>query len=234
MSRLSLPIFLVALLCPLAAAAATYDLARDFDVQSNPSDVWSYGGYTGRGDMASFQVFTTLVRDFDGAAGLNGYLGGTYYSILQNQLGSNVVMLHPDEDGGEAVVRFTAPSTASYLFSGFFYGMASAGSQTTTDVHLMFGPGFDLGSDILGYGDIWTFSVALSLTAGAAVDFVVGYGPDGAYDYDTTQLALAVTVRQSGPPVSPVTAPVPLPAPAAALGLALGALALVGRGCVKA
>jgi hypothetical protein len=193
------------------ARADIYDAAADFSATSNPNGVWSYGYSTTLG--GTFNLYTTH-GDFPNLNGTptgldswdkdNGFQppavlhNGTNAPIIINstalynpgQLG-----FHPGPNGENSVIRFTAPATTTYSLASSFTGIDEEG--TTTDVHV-FVNGVSIYSNLInGYGAVDTFSTSLSLNAGAHVDFIVGYGSNGNYNFDSTGLtATLVTVPE--------------------------------------
>ncbi len=96
------------------------------------------------------------------------------------------VSLHPGPNGEYSVVRWTAPATSDYRFSGNFAGIDG---QTTTDVHVMSGSKslFDGQINLGGHGKRAPFEGAVRLRKGEFLDFIVGYG-NGTYVFDSTGL----------------------------------------------
>jgi hypothetical protein len=129
-------------------------------------------------------VFTNalgMARWSDGST-----FGGVYYSYSGSiNDGGGTISLHPFVGGELAVLRYTAPSTGSYAFSGFF----ANGDNATSDVYLMLNGVTQTGGVINGPSSspvAFNYS-PLSLTAGDVVDFQVGAGGNG-YGFDTIHL----------------------------------------------
>ena len=115
----------------------------------------------------------------------------------------NVVNLHPASSGAEAVVRWTAPATATYTVDGFFEGVDFAG-PTTTDVHVLLNSSTSaelLSQTIHSYLDPVPIRFTLALSAGDTIDFVVGNGGNG-YSNDITALVVTISTTSGGTAVS--------------------------------
>lgn len=98
---------------------------------------------------------------------------------------------HPGPKGEYSVVRYVAPKSGEYKIAAVFSGIDQ---QTTTDVHVLQGgkPLFDSFIRLNGHGRSEAFDQTVSLKAGEALDFVVGYG-NGTYGYDSTGLNAVIT-----------------------------------------
>lgn len=211
------------------AAAATFDIENDFTIAANPSSPWSFGYYATLGDTSSFTLMPTADPTLFGHSGLEGWTVGNSHSMFQNtnpvttifftiSMDADEVALHPGVNGREAVLRFTAPSSDSYDILGAFSGVDFQGSFTTTDVSIYLNGLSIFSGDVLGFGDIEAFNITQALTAGDALDFAVGYGPDNNYFFDSTGLQLTISDQAAVVPLPPA-----LPAMAAAV-LAIGLL----------
>ena len=89
---------------------------------------------------------------------------------------------HPAPDGSYAVVRFTAPSSGSFVLNTVFEGREFLGTRpiTNTDVHVLL-DGVALyngGIDGFGPSSDQSFAATLNLSAGDRVDFSVRYSSD--------------------------------------------------------
>ena len=196
-----------------AANAFTYvdndDDARDFSVAVNPSPRWSYGSEPFRG--GAFTLFSGPGRNVQG---MDNWPANTLPIVGHNPTGGTVqqatnftpsgkLNLHPGSAGENAVVRWTAPSTASYRITGNFTGLDSS-YPTTTDVAILHNnnagaPLFT--GNVNSYNVPLTFSVDVNATAGDTVEFTVGYGTNGNFSGDATGLDALVTTL-TGPAVS--------------------------------
>jgi hypothetical protein len=105
---------------------------------------------------------------------------------------ANMLILHPSCTGTLSVVRWTAPTTGSFNVQGLFQGIDTR--NTTTDVHIRQNSSTALlDANINGYGNQSPFSFTRNMTAGETLDFIVGFGSNGSYDYDSTGLAVTIT-----------------------------------------
>jgi hypothetical protein len=102
-------------------------------------------------------------------------------------------------------VRWTAPSAGTYAIVVTFTGIDS--HPTSTDVHVLHNSSV-LFTDIINeYHMPHAFSTTRFGAAGDILDFIVGVGPNGTWDFDTT--ALDVTITQIIP-LTPLAAHVAL------------------------
>lgn len=216
-----------------SASAATFDLAADFDATVNGSGAWTYGGYTATDDASSFTAFTTALVSQFGATGLNGWFGGSgSYMILKNETAGDLspgtpvykagkVTFHPNIAGLQAVARWTAQAAGVYDIMGLFSASDLVGSTTTTDGSVFVNAASVFSGAVSGaQSQDAPFSFSQALTAGDTVDFVVGFGSDGSYLFDTTQVDATITMQ---------TAAIPLPAGLPLMLVGLGAFAIVRR-----
>ncbi len=218
-----------------AAAQHLYDASADFSTTSNPDPldggVWSYGqeaalggpfalySTTASSSNGQLQGWTTSTGSPDLADNTSGSvfsetLNGATITIQPNQLN-----LDPGPQGQYSVLRFTAPTTSTYSFSGDFNGADSR--PTTTDVHVLLN-GIAIangGINIDGSGNTASLtSSSLALTQGQTLDFVVGFGNND-YSYDTTGLYARVTNLSA-------------PVPEASTTVSFGLLLALGLGSV--
>jgi len=104
------------------------------------------------------------------------------------------VSLHPGPGGLYGVLRWTAPQAGECVVMAKFAGIAE---KATTDVHVLH-RGKSMFDDAINVRDRGNEAVCekkLSVQAGDAIDFVVGWG-NGNYGGDTT--ALTATIRLGG------------------------------------
>ena len=186
-----------------APARADFDAAADFSSSSNPNGVWSYGYSTTLG--GTFNLYTEN-GDFPNP---NGSLTGLDYwgqniglhnpAVIHNGTGSTILIngtatyqpgqlgLHPGPDGEDSIVRFTVSTAATYSLSSSFAGIDTVG--TTTDVYVLLNGASLFDGLINGFGANASYSQTLALASGDEVDFVVGYGTNHTYFFDSTGLA---------------------------------------------
>lgn len=194
------------------AGTSVWDAANDFSATSNPAGAWSYGWSQSRG--SGFELLPTLQTVNSGAIEFwTGSGDGTtepdvFYNdsdAVVNPAGTNPIPahslgFHPGPAGQNAIVRWTAPSSGTFDVNATFTGRDDVGG-TTTDVAVLLDGSTPLWSaSVNGYLDSHSFEQALSLTAGATVDFTVGYGSDGNYFYDSTGLDATISQADTRPP----------------------------------
>ena len=198
-------VFLTVLLASIGAtqAHAGYDAAADFSPTSNPNGVWSYGYSTTLG--GTFNLYTShgnFLNPDGTPTGLDSWnqnIGLGNPAVIHN--GTNAPLyvagsalylpgqlaFHPGPDGENSIIRFTAPTTATYALASSFVGLDDTG--TTSDVHVFLNEVPLFNGLINGYGAMDTFSTSLNLKAGDQVDFIVGYGTNHTYFADTTGIS---------------------------------------------
>lgn len=200
-----------------AAAQAQLNAGADFSIASNPNGAWSYGSRS-LADLLNTGTFAAY--GFSGSSGSINYWavtpGFSVPSVFKNASASptafaTVLMqaqqlaLHPGAAAEYSIVRFTAPSAGTYNVSTLFTGIDIVGSST--DVHVLVDGVSYFSGFVMGYADSVTFiNPALQLGAGSVLEFVVGAGPQGNYNYDSTSLDVAVDAV----PVNPVPEPASL------------------------
>ena len=222
---------LAALLCgglSATAQAASYDAAADFSSANGGSSVWSYGWDVS--DAAGDYTFTALdlydssnhpdtgyktwnasSHSYFGTPGMWVNLGsGTRYGVAVGQL-----TLHPAEDqhgfdnDNAAILRFTAPTAASYTVNAQFL----TGDVGQTDAWIVRNGSFASATALGTTSADPVYSATLSLAAGETVDFVVGHSTDNLWGDNT-------------PVIVTIQSPVPEPESGA---LMAGGLALLAR-----
>lgn len=223
------------LLCTLqvgAAQAATFSAAGDFNSITNPNGAWSYGSYATLDDPSSFAALTTPTANVFGL-GLSGYTGSGSFAVAKNETGAvldsgtptypvDSLILHPGTSGEQAVVRWTAPTAGTYAVTGGFYAadFDPVGNSTTVDGSVYRNAVEEFTGAVVGFtAPNALFALSLGVVAGDTIDFVVGYGSDLSWLYDSTELR--ATIEST---MSPVPVPAALPLFLAGL-LGLGVMA---------
>lgn len=196
-------ILLSAQLSLMPAWAGVYDAAADFSSTSNPNGVWSYGWEASTG--ATFILDTDHLDSGTISSWRGDIAGDGNPGVYRNDTGAAVslgtvvfppdtaLLFHPGPGGQNAVVRFTAPATGSYVVQAGFTGQDFVGG-TTTDVHVLDNNVSIFNGAVNGYGNFTGLSPdTLFLTAGDTIDFTVGYGNNGTFLYDSTRLDATIT-----------------------------------------
>jgi hypothetical protein len=179
-----------------------YDAVRDFSITSNPNGVWSYGWKTGQ---TPFTLYT--VTDTTSVPGMSAWLKSGSYpedpTLAHNDTQQTIcdltfcvppklLHLHPSINNEMSVIRWTAPSAGQFVIYGIVAGLDWAG-PTTTDLrvirddtqHLMI-------IKVDSYASPFTFHSTQTLAAGETIDFMVDYGSNHNYYYDSTGVEFAV------------------------------------------
>ncbi len=213
--------FFVALLLLAAPAvqAATYDLAADFSIASNPNGVWSYGYEPDGGGTFTPFLLTDTFSSSDAYGWhilANGY--GGIPAVWKNTDASwnfpaGSVMLHPYQySQAWSVARWTAPTAGTISISGMFGAGDTSGSMS---YYIILNNNFitPLLSDWSDSSDKSFSFTNVSVSLGETLDFIVGPGAGG-FLYGTTPLQATIESN-----------PVPLPGAVWLLGSGLGFLA---------
>ena len=189
-------------LASLPAVAAIYTASKDFQTTVNPGATWSYGYSVEGGAAYSFILFDKHVDDTatssaSGAWSMTNYnVAGAPVAWLNSAptsrygVGSGQVSLHPGPRPLKdfAILRFTAPQTASYKIAGQFF----AGDSGSMSARVLLNSGF---GDPLNYfavtNDSSTFNAGpVTLLAGQTIDFVVGNNGD--FSFGNTPVAVTI------------------------------------------
>jgi len=167
-------------LCFLEEAAA-YQATTDFSIAGNPNGTWSY--------LVSGSLLAVPQANCNSNLGIacwqNGLGPPNFAGILQNTTASpwnpGFLTLNPGafdvdpENNTNVTIRWTAPSTGSWAYSGFFSGLDTTSNVHTTSVVL--NSSTTLWTiPINGFGSGSSFSGTVSLNAGDTLDFVVATG----------------------------------------------------------
>jgi hypothetical protein len=199
---------MISLLLSQAATAQTpnlapdYDAVRDFSGQSNPNGVWSYGYSTAWG--APFKLNTVSCHPFQGASQWAESVCDQPAAIMHDDTGKKLchvtwcmpptyILSSPGPDGELSILRWTAPSSGRFLMQVTFEGMDYAG-PTSTFVHVLQNSKQSLlKAPITSYHWPGVFDPkAVRLVAEDTVDFIVDWGKDRSYDFDTTGIEVKI------------------------------------------
>ena len=165
--------------------------------------VWDYG-FSPQLTPSVVSLDTGATSDYFTDGNADGFYqapGVTLPTVLQNISGGNLptertitnwpntlLLLHPGPTGNNSVVQFIAPSTGTYTISGEFIAMDSG---ETTDSILS-----PTGATLFTTDSSKTaasFYLSESLTKGQTIDFVVGLGPQGQFNNDSTGFNAVIT-----------------------------------------
>lgn len=182
------------------ATAKTYDLEKDFSAERNPNGAWSYGWSDSRGsalnlDTQSYQgdwygsMKAWVAPNFEAAVYHIAY-GVTQINHPTVIIPAGTVSFHPGPRGENSVIRWTAPTSATYRIEGSFTGNDFA-FPTTTDVAILHGAAEIFSGAINSYRTPLFFSQVLQVNAGETIDFTVGFG-NGAYWGDSTGIEAVI------------------------------------------
>lgn len=160
-----------------------------FSSTDNPNGNWSYGFATRSG-----RAFTLLTSGSCGNL-LGWQLNGAEPWVLGNPTGStqdcgtgqdptDLLDMHPGQEGQYSVVRWTAPATGQFVIEGGFEGIDP--HPTTTDVHVLLNGIPIFSKEINSFMQPVRFKFTETLNAGDTVDFAVGYGADRNNGWDST------------------------------------------------
>ena len=184
-------------------SSADFDAVRDFSLNSNPTGVWSYGWETSaRGPL-------TLYPEASSAC-ITG-MGFWYASpkcypplVAHNDTDQQIcwatlcvppkyLILHPGPTGQMTVVRWTAPSDGLYGIRGKIEGLDYAGPTSTGFYAVMNSKVFLVRATIDSYKSPIIFHHRRRLLAGQTIDFVVDWGTNHNYGFDSTGVQFTVT-----------------------------------------
>ncbi|WP_392530202.1 hypothetical protein [Nostoc sp. C117] len=203
-----------------AVKAETFSAADDFSATNNPNGVWTYGYASDFQNTKPLGSNSFFVYNFpyqlcnidawsnssilNPSVSHNGTL--TPLSCSNMTFPPGQLAFHPGPNREYSFVRWTAPQTTqsiNYYINVTFTGLDP--HPTTTDVHIVhYGASLpSTGEQLFTYSingysrnSGKSFSQVLLISPGDIIDFVVGAGDDGTYDYDTTGLdAIISTVN---------------------------------------
>ena len=184
------------------ARAATYNAVDDFSIVSNPNGVWSY--------VSAGTLLSTSGHNFGG-----GTTGLDYWwtaegapnseavikNITRGPVSILTIVLPPtylglEAEGADADLRFTAPSTGTYSFSGNFLGIDT--NEQSHPVEILDNGSLIFSGNINTYGQTDAFGLSESLHTGDVLDFESLTGAN--YFYLSTGLAVTISTGQATAP----------------------------------
>lgn len=222
----------LSLMAALAAAQATvhastiYDAAADFSIASNPNGAWSYGYLDITG--TTFTPYATSTNAWHSPSATGeidawsqfSYDSGAYSVVGKNPTGvvqrenpggsifidPGAAFTHPGNSGEKGTFRLTIPAAGTVDISALF--TPADRDSGNRDVHVYINgvdqiPGsFVVGGFAGAHNTISDSQTAVTVTAGTIIDFSVGYGADGVYYNDATQLSASVTFTPAPEPAT--------------------------------
>jgi probable HAF family extracellular repeat protein len=158
-----------------------YEAANQFTTNSNPNGTWTYGYTTKLG--GSFTRYTISGNSAVGDGWYGYTLGNTPLLVSQSGLPvTQLLTFHPGPNDEQSVARWIAPSSGTFNFLGFFYGLDPADGSTVNVLKNNVAVYADI---VSAYGEEKDFSLSFSLRKGDKIDFVVatipGHAIGGAY-----------------------------------------------------
>lgn len=190
---------------PTTTIAAVYDLSDDWSNSQNPSCAWTLGYSTTQG--GTITPFNELFID----SGLERWdvLGAVDPNFTHNPTSGPITVgpsewqpgettFHPGPSNERTVARFTAPCDGRYVVSAFF--AANNPTPTTTDVHILVNGSEVYGAEINEFGPASerTFAGEYLLSSGDTVDVLVGWGSNGNYFSDSTEVDVNIARLSDG------------------------------------
>ncbi len=204
-----------ALVSAMPAAATSYDGVVDFSF-SNPSGPWTYGfGVTGSTftpySTTSFLFGSELIWSTGDSqppfVGQN--TSPTPINAITVWIPAAILVLHPGPDT-DTIVRFTAPKTGAYDFTGSFEILDTSPTGVIAEIYQggtqlysqeLTGPGASQTPGGVGGFEIGEGEVLLN--AGDTLDF--GVNNDGDYAFDTTGLYPQIFLQDPSGTPEPTT-----------------------------
>jgi len=196
MKKFPLTIFgLVVIAATTRLGAATYDVFNDFSITNgNPNGVWSYGWSTTL--LSSLNLYPHGFVDGTGLLEWNdpNHISAGAPSVAANisnqqeaTLPAMTAAFHPGQNGEFCHYVWTAPTAGLFSLSALF----SPDDVGGTDVHIL-DNGVSLFSGEVGPGNPQSYSGLFAAAAGDKIDFAVGFGTDGTFDFDGTGIAATI------------------------------------------
>ncbi|HYZ86060.1 MAG TPA: PEP-CTERM sorting domain-containing protein [Bryobacteraceae bacterium] len=192
---------LLACLTTITVSAASFFNAETDFTSSNPNGVWTYGSSVSTANLDTNFIllpnynptcFSGVTDCFQDPSGLPAVVHNTtnstanYLTVSQPPV---LLNLHPGTQS-LAVVRWTAPYTASWVFSGQFESIDSA--PTGVDTLVADGSSTISGQPLAGpTGTQSTFLFSRTVAAGSSIYFAVGNA--GNLSNDSTGFNVAIS-----------------------------------------
>ncbi len=183
--------------CP-AAAAPVYDVSNDFT--QNPNCVFTHGYVPQGGQFTPYTAFDVVCQldswrppgSFSPVVGHNP--NPFHVSCAEPDWAPNEVCYHPGAAGEKSGSRFTAPAAGMYQVFASFAGNSPAPTTTSGEVRVNGGPPVFV-AQINGYGpsSLQSYVGNHTLAVGDTVDVLVGWGDNGNFFSDSTEVVFTIT-----------------------------------------
>jgi len=171
---------------PATVVAQSWNAVNDFS-GTNPSGAWTYGSTLSLGGtFTAMPTYDPNCASFIQCWESSGNSTTQFVAHNSSATTQGVTppnMLNVDPQGGYDVVRWTAPTTGTFSFSGGFQSLDRGG----TDVFVLLNSqtpaifSYSLGGSGSGSQSSTTFTFSKLLTSGATVDFVTHSPGDWTY-----------------------------------------------------
>jgi hypothetical protein len=190
-----------------------YDLGADWSSTQNPFGVWTLGEYYTYGPITVYPYFEVVSGGlYDGLQSWRMSPGGA--PAVEHNPTTHVITdghewrepgettFHPGPNNERSVVRFTAPATGTYHVTAVFDQNntgpdPNTGDGTTTDVEVLVN-----GTQVFAANIVVsqpptrrTYDATQVLSSGDTIDFSVGFGPNGSYFSDSTDIGVRIVFQ---------------------------------------
>lgn len=222
--RVAIGVTLTLGLASAAHAALMFDAAADFSTTQNPNGAWSYGQTpTLGGSFSSLHAGSCGPLTGWNNSGTSDPFGSPPFIFSGSgtcgtgTLASGLLDLHPGSAGQYADVRWTAPAAGSFVVTGLFTGIDP--HPTSTDVHVLQNSAALFNGAVAAFNVPVSFSLTGTVAAGDKLQFVVGFGQDMDFGFDSTAFDAEISFQPSAA----------VPEPGSLLLLGTGFLLLIIR-----
>lgn len=172
-----------------AATQIAFFAQQDFSLTTNPNGAWRYGWTASRG--SAFNLFTATTSNANHEWWYNPAIEAVSVAQLRSNPAGNLA-LHPGVGGQNPVVRWTAPSQGTFRVLGSFVGNDCNGPQTSTDVAVLHNSQTMTSGNVNGCGSTVPYDFVVTVGTGDTIDFTLGFGVNGWYGYDSTNLSATI------------------------------------------
>jgi len=186
---------------------AVFDAVTDFTLQPNPT--WAYGYCKTLDGKFCAHTKSRVDPDYTGVEMWhspeverdNGVKHNSTGVVIKGKTGTfdippDMLHMHPGENRGYAVVRWTCPRSGQYRVEGLFCGLDSDTTGADVDVHALLNSRtrlLDRERVLRGVGsDAAVGPRVVRLVRGNTIDFIVGVGPSGSNGSDSTGLKATI------------------------------------------